>query len=44
MPRDFQDEHRAIYRAAMARDADLAAKLLEAHIDATVMAIEKISD
>jgi len=44
MPRDFQDEHRAIYRAAMARDADLAAKLLEEHIDATVMAIEKISD
>ena len=44
MPRDFQDEHRAIYRAAMARDTKLATRLLEEHIDATVQAIKKLAD
>ena len=44
MPRDFQDEHRAIYRAAMARDTKLATRLLEEHIDATVLAIGKLTD
>ena len=44
MQRDFQDEHRAIYRAALSRDAERAARLLEEHIDATVKAIAKISN
>lgn len=44
MPRDFQNEHRAIYRAAMSRDKELAARLLDQHIDATVQAVDKLSD
>jgi GntR family carbon starvation induced transcriptional regulator len=35
VPRDVQGEHRAIYEAVLARDADRAVKLLESHLRLT---------
>jgi len=42
IPRDFHREHRDLYQAALRRDADKAAKILEEHIDTTVNAIAQI--
>jgi len=41
--RDVHEEHRAIYQAALDRDADEACRLIEAHIDNTVnIVIDKL--
>jgi DNA-binding GntR family transcriptional regulator len=42
IPRDFHREHRDLYRAALARDAERASEILEDHIDQTVNAIARI--
>lgn len=36
VPRNVHDEHKAIYEATMARDADAACRLTEEHIDRTL--------
>ncbi|GAA4484089.1 GntR family transcriptional regulator [Rhodococcus olei] len=42
--RDVAAEHRAILDAALARDADLAARLLSDHIDRTSAALRPVAD
>lgn len=42
IPRDLQDEHRRIHDAALARDADLACRLLASHIQTTFDAMEHL--
>lgn len=42
IPRDVHQEHEAIMKATLARDADLACKLIEDHIDRTSEALTRM--